>query len=338
MTDPDNDDVFETYLQRRSVLPALGDELEPPAAVDTAVLAKARAAVQTHEVDSRVEVAEKGNPGAGADRAAAEPGRLPTGRPPRWAVPMALAATVLLCLSVVINISLNTNRPSPNRERMAEARADLKASALANATAESNTAAGVDAAASGAARDRVANDREPAESVSGEIASREVVLPRAKVAGAAAPRAPIEVESTAPAQGAADLAPTPSASAAFAAANSGGRVASPAPAPPGAAPGGSAEPADAKAAPGSHEPRVAAADKAVMLAKQAGVAAAEGTPAPEAARAARPADPKVWLKEIEALRTAGKAGLADAEMRRFKAAFPNYAIPAAPPEGGDLPK
>jgi hypothetical protein len=48
-----------------------------------------------------------------------------------------------------------------------------------------------------------------------------------------------------------------------------------------------------------------------------------------AAVAAHPADPKVWLQQINALRTAGKANQADTEMRRFKVAFPDYPIPAA---------
>ena len=34
MTDPEQDDVFEAYLKRRSVLPALDDKFEPPAALD----------------------------------------------------------------------------------------------------------------------------------------------------------------------------------------------------------------------------------------------------------------------------------------------------------------
>ena len=47
--------------------------------------------------------------------------------------------------------------------------------------------------------------------------------------------------------------------------------------------------------------------------------------------APHPTDPKVWLQQINALRVAGKAAEADAEMRRFAAAFPGYVPkPAAP--------
>src|ERR1700760_4432549 len=84
MTDPEQDEVFEAYLQRRPVLPAPDDKIEPPAALDQLVLSQARDAIRPPAAPQR---------------------------PPRWAVPMALAAIVLLCLSIAINISLNTNRP-----------------------------------------------------------------------------------------------------------------------------------------------------------------------------------------------------------------------------------
>ena len=100
MTDPEQDEVFEAYLKRRPVLPTLDDPLEPPAALDYRVLNQAREAIQPGAKKSTLQ------------------------RPPRWAVPVALAATLLLCLSIVMNISLNTNRRSPNIERMTAARAD----------------------------------------------------------------------------------------------------------------------------------------------------------------------------------------------------------------------
>jgi hypothetical protein len=313
MTDPEQDEVFEAYLKRRAVLPALDDKPEPPAALDQRVLNQAREAIQ---------------PGAT---------KSPLQRPPRWAVPVALAATILLCLSVVMNISLNTNRRSPNIERMTAARADVKASALSNATAESDAAAGVSARAP--ARDAfAANNGERRESISGDIPSHEVVLPRAKVAGAPAPHAPVVAEAAAPASpgGASGALADSKRSAAMASANS------VAPVPP-AEPGG---PANATGEANSSS----AADKAVVMAKNAGVAAPQYTPAPEQERAAasarkaaaavapHPADPKVWLQQIDALRAAGKADQADSEMRRFKAVFPDYGTPSAAPAPSDLPK
>jgi hypothetical protein len=343
MTDPEQDEVFEAHLKRRPVLPALDNEIEPPAALDAKVLSQARQAIQP------TKAAVDGNT---TPLGAAKP---PSQRPPRWAVPMALAATLLLCLSVVINISLNTNRPSPNLERMTAARADVKTSALANATAESDAAAGLSAPS--AARDALAaNSGERRESVSGDIPSHEVVLPRAKVVGAPAPHAPVVAESAAPAEAseqkpersvadAANQAPAAMASANSAApvspadaggsANVSGKI--------GAAPGGSANVSGgARAVPGVPS----AADKAVLMAKEAGVVAPQYTPAPEPERAAasarkeakaavvapHPADPKVWLRQIAALGAAGKTDEAEAEMRRFKVAFPDYSAPPTLPK------
>ena len=283
MTDPEHDDVFEAYLKRRPVLPALDDDVEPPAALDQMVSAKAREAIGPRRV-ARVASAPAAAIGArtgggGTDSAPADGAKPTMNRAPRWAVPIALAATVLLCLSVVMNISLNTNRPSPNLERMAAARADLKASAKANAIAESDAAAGAGARGNAqAANDGLtAGDDERRESLPGGVPSNEVILPGAKVAGVAGPRAPVVAESAAAPESAA---------------------------PPGRAPAAPAAPA-------------------------------------------HPTNPKVWLQQIDALRSAGKAEQAEAEMRRFQAAFPGYAVtpasgptvapaPAAAP--GDLPK
>jgi hypothetical protein len=347
MTDPEQDEVFEAYLKRRPVLPTLDDPLEPPAALDHRVLNQAREAIQPGATTVASSPSRNTAGGGGGNTTSPGATKSTLQRPPRWAVPVALAATLLLCLSVVMNISLNTNRRSPNIERMTAARADVKASALANATAESDAAAGVSARSP--ARDAfAANNGERRESISGDIPSHEVVLPRAKVAGAPAPHAPVVAEATPPASISADakerksergLADTEGrASGAMASANS-------------VAPVHSAEPGIPANVTGGTVPvqSPSAADKAVLMAKDAGVAAPQYTPAPEQERAAasarkaakaaavapHPADPKVWLQQIDALRAAGKVDQADAEMRRFKAVFPNYGTPSAPP---DLPK
>ena len=84
-------------------------------------------------------------------------------RAPRWAVPVALAATIMLCLSVVMNISLNTNRPTANLQARPAARTDGD---------------------SGGTVVRVLR----------VISRPEVVLPEAKVAGSPAPHAPVVAE------------------------------------------------------------------------------------------------------------------------------------------------
>ena len=321
MTDPEQDEAFESYLKRRSVLPNTplpDDRLEPPPALDAIVLKKAREAKAP---------------------AAPDTGKQQTQRAPRWAVPVALAATIMLCLSVVMNISLNTNRPT---QRLTAARDD--------------------------------GDRR--ESVPGDIPSREVVLPEAKLAEAPAPHAPVVAEqrSSGPVSSAPSAAAPP-----------------PAPVAPAGAPEQASAYEESAPAPAANEPRVAArsaADKATALKKSADasvrgnaaagggtvargalqpanvatqaadstqVAAAGGTPAaaedgtPQTAAAGgrqaaaagepkHPADPKAWLRQIDALRAAGKNELADAEMGRFRAAFPGYAAKPAAPASSEPPK
>ena len=178
MTNPEHDEGFEAYLKRRSVLTnALDDRLEPPAALDEIVLQSAREAI-------------KGQAASGATQQ--------TVRAPRWAMPVALAATILLCLSVVLNISLNTNRPPPDLQRSTAARANV------------NPGATADGRGDGRADGRTNNDGERRESVSGDVPSREVVLTEAKVAGSPALREPVVADS---AQGAPPPAPTRLASA-----------------------------------------------------------------------------------------------------------------------------
>lgn len=259
MTDPEQDEAFESYLKRRSVLPE--DRLEPPAALDAIVLKKAREAIKAP--------------------AAPETGKQQMQRAPRWAVPVALAATIMLCLSVVMNISLNTNRPT---QRLTAARDD--------------------------------SDRR--ESVPGDIPSREVILPEAKVAEAPAPRGPVVADQGvgAPPGGNASMASAPAAALA--------------------------------AAPAADEPRVAARARGALQPANEGsqvdskvdskAAAADRSQAAASGGPKHPADPRAWLRQIDALRAAGKNALADAEMGRFRAAFPGYAAKPATPASSEPPK
>jgi hypothetical protein len=89
MTAPDREAEFEAFLKRRTLLPNIDEPLEPPGELDDSVLKQARAAIQGR--------------------------RQQPSRPGRWAMPVALAATILLCLSVVLNVKLNTNRPTVGR-------------------------------------------------------------------------------------------------------------------------------------------------------------------------------------------------------------------------------
>jgi hypothetical protein len=211
MTDPDRDLEFEAYLRRRSVLSERergADNLEPPHDLDDIVLRKARQAIQA-------------------------PKELPLYRAPRWALPVGIVATILLCLSVALNVSLNSHRPE------------------------------------------------------------EPVSPGATVA----------VPEDRPALSSAPPTTAPSTTAPSTVAPS--------------------TPAPAAAAPAA--PRTGPAD-AISLkstrAPQEGVAADAGR------------DPDAWLEQIRALRAAGKTAAADAEWRRFRAAFPSFPVgPAVLPPG-----
>jgi len=86
-----HEDEFETYLRERSVLPGrltASERFEPPKDLDAIVLDKARRAIR-----------------------APTPMRLY--RAPRWALPVALAATIVLSFSIVLNISLTTRSSTP---------------------------------------------------------------------------------------------------------------------------------------------------------------------------------------------------------------------------------
>jgi hypothetical protein len=81
--DPDYDAEFEAFLKRRSPMHRRLsdiDHAEPPADLDTLVLKHAREAIETPE----------------------EP---PMYRTSRWAMPLGLAATILIAFSVVLNIN-----------------------------------------------------------------------------------------------------------------------------------------------------------------------------------------------------------------------------------------
>ena len=381
MTNPEHDEAFEAYLKRRSVLPhAVDDRLEPPAALDQIVLNEARDALRTRSGPTLATVA---GPAAAASAATAPapatngagpaqaPARKQNDRAPRWAVPVALAATILLCLSVVMNVSLNTNRPSPNLQRATAARADLKASATTDARGNGGTV----------------NYSERRESVSGDIPSNEVILPEAKVAGLPARHAPVQAESalapsppSAPIPAAQARSPASAAEAGPPPADEEPRVAAksaadkavlfakragtsapgsaPAADPYPAAPARPAAPAtsgtlgeiNSAAAPSAAKRSATADSLQAPSAGGPGTAGAgadaappaahnQATPASQAPAAVpHPADPKVWLRQIDALRAAGKTGQADAEIQRFRAAFPGYVAKPSPPPSTEAPK
>jgi hypothetical protein len=91
MTGPDSDNELDDFLARRSLMHrrfAEGDQREPPAELDRIVLAKAREAIK-------------------------RPSETPVYRSPQWALPVGLAASLLLVFAVVLNFAHVTNKQAP---------------------------------------------------------------------------------------------------------------------------------------------------------------------------------------------------------------------------------
>jgi hypothetical protein len=122
-----------------------------------------------------------------------------------------------------------------------------------------------------------------------------------------------------------------------------------------------AAPPPAASAPAGPPPAVAArsqspsANDAVLSPRTAALAARatpsrDGAPEPEdrdqpalakpkpATAPTQPKDPKTWLQQIADLRAEGKTAQADAEMQRFRAAFPAYEAKPGPTGRSEPPK
>jgi hypothetical protein len=212
MTGHKREDEFEAYLRNRLVLHDRDwnpEKLEPPEDLDDIVLTKARRAIHPSP-------------------------QMPVYRAPRWALPVALAATVLLSLSVVLNVGLKgPQNPPPAAKRPVPEAPD---------SVQQAPGSGPEAAGSSPS---VASDAAPAR----DALNAPPMAP--------APKSPLASPSASP------------------------------------------------AAPRS----------------------ATEAPAPPARRAnSQIADPVLWLKRIEILRAQGHNTQADAEMRRFRAAFPTFPV------------
>jgi len=312
MTAPDRDDEFEAFLKRRTLLPNTDDRLEPPSALDELVLKKARAAIRGQEVSGQGQEAPL--------------------RPARWATPVALAATILLSLSIVLNVTLNTNRPVINPQRQEErakatddlAQAPSSGAGVASGKLTPSTSAPAAAAAPAAAPAQTLADA-PTPSASAPA----VAPPQSAPTPAAAPS---EVAS----ETASDAASTSRArsnlreeatEADMPQRALAKRKADIAAVPPPAAPAPlSGAPAPVSAAPGPSSAAQA------PLATQA---RSETTQAPAQDEKAHPQDAKAWLRKIAALRAEGKTAQADAEMQRFRDSFPTYRAEPLPPASSE---
>ncbi|HEY6924734.1 MAG TPA: hypothetical protein VI653_14770 [Steroidobacteraceae bacterium] len=101
MSDSEHDDDFEAYLRRRASGGPAGqafpkgleppDPLQPPPELDRIIIGKAREAIQ-----------------------GAAP--LPLYRAPKWALPVGLAATMVISFAVILELTLRTHQTAPAPE------------------------------------------------------------------------------------------------------------------------------------------------------------------------------------------------------------------------------
>lgn len=279
MSDPIDDKVLDEYLKRGSAVSqqyrAL-HEREPPAHLDANVLAQAERALQTQTLQK-------------------------SRRWKKWSVPVALAASTLIAVSIVLESGMQheviTSAP------VAPA---MKAEAEASGTAAAN-----------AVRDR---DEAAAETERSEDLSERVVHVETS------PSAP----APAPAMDAPGFAPDPGLAAK---AERAARAPMPAEVERRAKESIAAQ-GQAMSEPGAAQPvdQYSIAGRAPETPRPTAARRGEhGVAAPLAAAADQAKlqstrDPEQWLRDIRELRTAGETAEADRQWQAFEAAFPDYAV------------
>jgi hypothetical protein len=256
------DDEFDDFLRRRKPIFRRDDDdgLEPPPEIDRLVLRQAREAIEP-ERPHRVF------------------------RAPRWGAPIALAATILVALSVVFHVGMPAKAPVGEVTVQNISREIAPPPPPAAAPGDAQDAAAGPAGAP--MHEQVAENG----TVFADIAPSTEKVEMARSAPVARAQAPSEVASASP------PAPPPP----FVADAEASRYAEPVPAAP-AAPAAAAAP-----------------QRAEMQAANSG-ARADASGATLAKSAAEPAwrrDSKTWLAEIERLRAAGETAKADAEMAEY---------------------
>jgi hypothetical protein len=152
MTGPERDNEFEAYLKRRARidrrLRSL-DRLEPPAELDRIIIARARQSIQ-----------------------GAPP--VPLFRAPRWALPMGMAATILISLSVLLDLGVRdaVRRDARRPEMMAAAVARQSEPAAAATLAATAAPAAIATAPWPPLPARTAADEAANSSAEGDSAAR----------------------------------------------------------------------------------------------------------------------------------------------------------------------
>ena len=276
MSDPIDDKAFEEYLKRGSAVSQQYrslHEVEPPRHLDKDVLAQAERAVHSQTLQK-------------------------SRRWKTWSVPVALAASTLIAVSIVLESGMQHEATST-----APVAAPMKAEADASGSAAANGAREMDEAAAQAKR-------------SEDLSERILHVETTVAAPAPAPESPAFVPDPALAAKAERAAQAPMPVEAERRAKENIDVQSQAMLEP-LAP----EPVD----------QYAIASRAPETAPPAAMRREHRMAAPSSAvsdqakpRATR--DPEQWLRDIRELRTAGETKEADRQWKEFEAAFPDYAV------------
>ena len=343
MTGFERDDDFEAYLRRRVPidrrLKSLG-RLEPPAELDRLIIGRAREAIQ-------------GAPPVRVFRA------------PRWALPMGLAATILVSLSILLDLGMQgairkdagkasavwvgvVQEPSQaaaeplTSQATAGVSGGLPAAEMAPAPSPVTPSRSSSAAASAGSSERT---RQAALRMAPSPPLLESVARSAAISKAA----PLvsEVANSAPTATAADDTRSRVGEHALSA-NRVRRLAE-------ASGGGSAEPLPAAPPPEAHMEIVTvigtrvhesyAMSVAAPVASMSSSATIDSAPSyvPDtsniqiegglswAAERHRHPNPRVWLDHIKKMRAAGLTAAADQELRRFHDAYPDFPAPPDTP-------
>jgi hypothetical protein len=325
VSDSEHDEEFEAYLKRRA-RGGLGksfqqgikapDSLEPPVELDRIIIANARKAIQGTTPP-------------------------PVYRAPKWALPVALAATIVISFAVVLELHLRTHQSEPapqpiDTEIVADAPLIRDAPAPAVAAPQAPTfELNPHVARSGAtdATERQTTSRPTATARSaaapkGDVPAKAVARLRLP-AIPTDPWPPVAAANTSPAADAAQPQPDEKArtrlarvevaeSRSRADAESSGdaalSISNAEPNPPAATP-----------------PRVAYAPARPPTTQTPDVVTLEEVivtgPAPSHHARTAHLDPATWVNEIEKLHSAGRTAEAEREIKRFREAYPAYPLP-----------
>jgi hypothetical protein len=317
MSDSDQDDEFEAYLKRRMPIDkGLNpiEPLEPPPELDRIVIGKARKAIQ-----------------------GAAPIHLY--RAPKWALPVGLAATILLSFAILLDLGVRAKRNDASLQAARTQTSGITTPQSQVPGAEPR-APSTPAAASASSAPAVASDAEAEELSSDRARTR---LARAeKAAKRARPEQDMAVRALEEAvvvgqRKSSEYAPGAPAPIA---APSGGLPPTAARAPIVTAPMDamqSISPPDFAAVPAPPAPNSVATPSASADKPEAANAAVSAAatsvaaPAPSESTSANEGtlDPASWLTRIEKLRSSGHTAEAEREMKRFRATYPDY----SPPKG-----